>query len=139
MSYSYFDHEADIGIVGEGTTLEEAFQDGALAMLNLICEFDGELDHSLEVEMEAEDLESLWIVFLNHILAQMDILNLFFRSCEIRKIRAISGKFVLRGSIKGISRERSVVTCHEVKAATYCRVEVVSQPGRCKVQCVVDI
>ena len=32
LSYEYFEHQADIGIRGKGTTLAEAFEQAALAM-----------------------------------------------------------------------------------------------------------
>ena len=36
MPYTYLDHEADVGIRAIGDTLEEAFQEGAKAMLNVM-------------------------------------------------------------------------------------------------------
>ena len=36
--YKYLEHEADMGIYGEGETQEEAFEEGARAMFDLMVD-----------------------------------------------------------------------------------------------------
>src|SRR5574341_637035 len=139
MSYSYFDHEADLGVVGEGRTLEEAFQEGAQAMLDAICEHEGCRGQEFAVYLRATDLEDLWIFFLNELLGQMDIQEIFLSSCEVKKIGRLDGEYFLEGMAHGFARSRDIIRKSEVKAATYCQVEVVEKPGACRVKCVIDL
>ena len=139
MSYSYFDHEADVGIVGYGKTLEEAFEQGAQAMLDVICEHQGQVGRYFFIKLKAQDLEALWISFLNEMLAQMDIQEVFLSSCDVRKIEKMGVEYSLEGIAQGFPRSVDVTRKSEVKAATYCKVEVVEKPGECRVQCVLDL
>ena len=38
MSFKHFEHQADVGIIGIGKTLEEAFQEGAKAMFQVMAD-----------------------------------------------------------------------------------------------------
>ena len=64
-----FDHEADIGIAGEGATLGEAFAGAATAMYGVIAEGIVARDE-VRIECEAPDLELLLVSWLNALLAE---------------------------------------------------------------------
>jgi SHS2 domain-containing protein len=139
MSYTYFDHEADVGIVAYGSTLEEAFQIGAQAMLDVICEQQKIGEQKVLINLAAHDLVDLWISFLNELLAQMDIQEIFLSHCVIRKIKKNDEEYRLEGTAYGFPRSKDMIRKSEVKAATYCQAEVIQKPGECKVQCVLDL
>jgi SHS2 domain-containing protein len=139
MSYTYFDHEADLGIIGQGRTLEEAFQDGAQAMLDAVCDQQQIGAQEVSINLSAHDLIDLWISFLNELLALMDIQEIFLSHCVIKKIKKISEKYTLEGIAYGFPRSNDVIRKSEVKAATFCQAEVIQKPGECKVKCVLDL
>ena len=71
MPYEYIDHEADIGIKGIGDTIEEAFQEGAKAMYNVMVDL-GKVEQTEQVEIscEAPAIDSLFVEWLNTLLSK---------------------------------------------------------------------
>jgi SHS2 domain-containing protein len=66
----YFDHDADIGIVGRGPTLEAAFVDGARAMASLMTDTAAVAPReALRFAFEEEDVELAFVRWLNLLLA----------------------------------------------------------------------
>ena len=60
--YDYFDHKADVGIIGIGRTLPGAFEQAAKAMFDLM--YDVEKVRPLEeirIECEADSSEELFV------------------------------------------------------------------------------
>ncbi|UCE20114.1 MAG: archease, partial [Gemmatimonadota bacterium] len=56
----YFDHQADIGIVGFGASLQEAFEEAAVAMFDLIVDVSRvEPRDEIAIECQAADKEEL--------------------------------------------------------------------------------
>jgi SHS2 domain-containing protein len=136
MPYDYFEHEADIGIVGIGENLEESFQEAAKAMFNVMVDIEKiEPRKSIEVECEADNEEELLVEWLNALLTEKDINNMVFSEFKV----LIDGK-KLKGVAKG---ERFQAKKHnaktEVKAATYSQLRVYKKSGKYLAQCVVDV
>ena len=138
MSFSYFDHEADIGIVGEAETIEKAFEEGAQALLNLIAEGNALENETCIVRVEEWDLVSLWVFFLNSLLLEMDKRACFFAKCEICHITNLRGKHQLEAKLISLVKASAQLK-REVKAATFCEVQVANTKHGWRVQCVVDI
>ncbi len=136
--YETFEHGADIGIRGWGQTLEEAFINAAKALFSLMVSNLEEVTPEREEKIEAqgEDLEELFLDWLNKLLAVAGMYNLVFAtfSCQI-----------LQGyRLKGLARgERIDPNKHElgaeVKGATYTMLKVAQQDGLWVAQCVVDV
>ena len=69
-AHGYFEHDADIGIIGRGTTVEEAFVSAARAMLAIQTDFDSlQSQERIELGFEEEDLELALVRWLNALLA----------------------------------------------------------------------
>jgi len=84
VSFDYFEHEADIGIVGMGDTLEEAFVGGALALFSVMVDIEGvESRLRAEVSCAAFNIEELFIEWLNTLLAEADLRDMVFSKFEI--------------------------------------------------------
>lgn len=139
MRYEYFDHEADTGIRAWGATLEEAFQECAQGMLDLIAEHEFRSDRTLKVALEAPDACGLLVAFLNDLLALMDVQDLFISFCRVHHIKGGQALWRLEGEALGVPRSKDVSVKTEVKAATYCQAAVVKETGGFRVQCVVDL
>ncbi len=136
------EHTADMGIRGWGSAVEQAFEETALAMFELIIDGAG-LKPAEEVhfEVEGQTLTELLIEFLNKLLLDADIVELAFLSVRVDSIEEHEGVFRLRGGAKGISRNdvRDRLLA-EVKAATYCGANVVKDENeRWEGCCVVDL
>lgn len=135
MAYEYFEHLADVGIVGRGRSLEEAFAEAARAMFNLMVEIEAvEPVKAIEVECEAENEEELFVEWLNALLAEASIHNMVFSQFDVR---------IEKGKLTGLARgeeldpEKHEVRT-EVKAATYSQLKIV-RDSEFVAQCVVDV
>lgn len=138
--FEFLDHEADIGIRGWGKTIEEAFENGAKAMFSVMVNLEGvELKEEIHVEVTAEDLDLLFIEWLNELLAQRDISEMIFSEFTAQ-ISDKNGEITLSGTAQG---ELLNIGKHEirteVKAATYFGLKSGKEEGLHYFQCVLDI
>ncbi len=149
MTYKLLEHEADIGILGIGSSVEEAFEEGAKGLFSVMAEIDNiNPNEEIEINCTAPKLDSLFVEFLNELIAQKDIKEMLFSdfSVQIEKGKDDSDEieYVLKGTAKGekLNQEKHQVKI-EVKAATYhgMKYEIKEEKGVKKhyVQCVVDV
>lgn len=137
--FEFLDHEADIGIRSWGKTVEESFENGAKAMFSVMVKVEEvEPKKEISIKVEAEDLDSLFIEWLNELLAQRDISEMVFSQFTV-EISEEDG-FALFGTARG---EKLDVEKHEirteVKAATYYGLKSGEDKGLYYFQCVLDI
>lgn len=138
--FEYFDHEADAGIRGFGKTVEKAFENGAKAMFNLMVDVEKvERKRKIDIRCEADDIEGLFVEWLNELLAQKDIEGMAFSSFKVEKIKR-GENYKLNGWCEGevLDPEKHEVKT-EVKAATYSVLKVGKEGDVFVAQCVVDV
>jgi len=140
MSYRFLEHGGEEGILGEGKTLESAFSEGAKAMFAVMVDIKKvNTDKSIKISCESDNKESLFIEFLNELIAQKDIKDMVFSKFEI-KIKEINNKFKLSGLAYG---EKFDEDKHkpkvEVKAATYSGLKLWKTGNNYKVRCIIDV
>jgi SHS2 domain-containing protein len=133
--YSYFDHEADMGIVGHGSTPEAAMESAAEATFALMAD----LDHirpmrSVQVAFDETDPELALVVWLNRLLAESRVAGLAL------------GHFTLehagshwRGAGWGEPWHRDLERGVEVKGATLTMLAVRQIAEGWEARCVVDV
>ena len=93
-AWEHFAHGADIGIRGIGATVEEAFEQAALAMIAVITDpANVNLQTDIEINCEAPELDLLLLDWLNALVLKMATDNLVFGSFTV----SISGPRVARG------------------------------------------
>lgn len=135
--YDYFEHGADVGIIGRGASLEEAFEEGARAMFNLMVDIEGvrPIDQ-VSIDCQGSDVDGLFIEWLNHLLTQADIRQMVFSEFTVEEIKG----FHLRGSARGeqLAPDRHLVKT-EVKAATYSMLATGREGDEHFARCVVDV
>lgn len=134
--YETFEHGADVGVRGEGRTLEEAFQEGARAMFSVIVDIEAvRPERRVAVEAEAGDRELLFVQWLNNLLAAAHLEGMVFSRFEVRfqGLRIRGDAF---GEPLDASRHETTV---EVKGATLTALKVAETPGGFAAQCVVDV
>lgn len=136
IAYETFEHEADIGIRGNGATVEEAFAHAAMALYSVMVNLSRVTPIVCrEVEVEAPDRELLLVEWLNGLLALSDIERLVFSRFQV-----IIDGCRLRGIVWGEPLDREKHDAHvEVKGATYHMLSVVERNGGYSAECVVDV
>jgi SHS2 domain-containing protein len=134
--YETFEHEADIGIRGFGNSLEQAFENAAVALYSVMVNIGKiALTEKRVIVVSAPDRELLLVEWLNALLAISDIERLVFSKFEV-KIEDTS----LTGIAWGEPLDRVRHEAHvEVKGATYHMLSVKKEHGRYWAQCVVDV
>lgn len=135
--YNYFDHQADVGIEGFGTSLQEAFEEAAAAMFNLIVEIElVEPRSEVSLECQGADSEELFVEWLNALLARADIHNMAFSQFQIVQLKDHQLNGIAMGEVLDQGKHRPKL---EVKAATYSMLSVEHVGDRWSARCVVDV
>lgn len=139
--FEWVDHPADVGFRAYGTNLEEAFENAALALSEIMADTEkvkSEMDFSIDIE--AEDLEALLFDWLDHFLYLMDTERFISSRFEVKNIRSEDEGFSLSGRAWG---EKYDSNRHGpgsgVKAITYHMMEIEETEDGYVVQVVVDV
>ena len=135
--WEHFEHLSDIGVRGFGADPASAFANAALALTAIVTPPERVARTvAVEIERSDEDLEMLFVDWLNAILFEMAARRMLFSRFEAR----LDGPKLLArawGEPLDAARHRPAL---EVKAATYCCLAVREEaPGRWVAQCVVDV
>ena len=137
--FETFDHKADIGIRGFGSTIEKAFENGAKAMFSVIANLRKvNAVRKVKIKGEAPDEASLFVEWLNALLTEADIKDLVFSKFKV-KISKRNDDFQIIGEAWGEKRQEKHQLKTEVKAATYSQLKVKKIRGRWVAQCIVDV
>ena len=132
---AYFEHDADMGIIGRGTLIEEAFEHAASAVFAMMTELGKvESEASVAIEFEEADPEFALVTWLNLLLG------------EARGRALIFGRFHLRrdgarwsGTAEGEPWRADMERGVEVKGATLTDLAVTQRDGIWEARCVVDV
>ena len=138
--WEHYEHTADIGIRGYGSTLEEAFEAVALALFDVMVDVRKvEAKECREVEVEGEDLEALLYNFLEELLVLHDTEGLVFGDFRVEIEKGREG-YRLKAKACGEPLSEKHEPKEEVKAITYHEMEIRQLPdGRWMAQLVPDI
>ena len=111
--FRFLDHTADVQAECWAPTLEEAFSQTALSLMNTISPNLTLISPSVnkEILIEAEDKESLLFDFLSEFLYIFDVEELIFNVISIESIKKKNGKYILRANIKGkiLNKEKNEI------------------------------
>ncbi|MBI4299405.1 MAG: archease [Chloroflexi bacterium] len=134
--FQLIDHTADVGISATGRNLEEAFASVAEGMFSIIVELeDVAEDECHEVQVNAPDIESLLVAWLNELLYLFDAEGIVFKRFQVSDLTERSLKALCWGEQANSKRHRFKAG---VKSATYHMLRVESN-GIAKVQVILDI
>lgn len=134
--YKYLKHTADIMFQSFGTTLEESFENSAIAMFNAM--YDGKIKGKIKknIKVSGKDLENLLYNFLEEFLFLMDSEGFFMASC---KVNLKKGKnYELEADITGDEAKKYDISL-DVKAVTYNNMFVKKEKGIWICQVVIDV
>ena len=141
MPYRYLDHQADVGILSWGTSIEEAFTDGALALFGLMAEL-GTVEEKGRIGFECRSREEslLFVEMLNALICEADLAGYLFRRIEEVKLTPDGDEIILSAQAVGepfdASRHEPGI---EVKAATYSGLRYEVTNGEHSLRCLLDI
>jgi SHS2 domain-containing protein len=134
--WEHFPHDADVGIRGRGSTLEEAFEQAALALTGIVTDVEIENRTLVEVECDAEDVEILLVEWLNTIIYEMAVRNMIFGAFKVT-----IDDLHLRGTMWGepLDQTKHAPAC-EPKGATYTALRIAQEPdGTWSAGCIIDV
>jgi SHS2 domain-containing protein len=134
--WEHYDHSADVGVRGIGSTKAEAFEQAALALTAVATDPRRvEPRERVAVECEAPDDELLFAEWLNALVLEMATRKMLFSRFLVR----IDGP---RLTASAWGEKIDIVRHHpaaEVKGATYTTLRVVFEHGVWLAQTVVDV
>lgn len=134
--WEHFEHEADIGVRGIGTTLNSAFEQAALALNAIITDLELiEAHEMVEINCDEEDVPLLLADWLNALIFQTATRKLLFSRFEV-DINDSHLTASAWGEPINIEKHHPAV---EIKGATYTALAVRQQGGEFVAQCVVDV
>jgi len=132
---SYFEHDADIGIIGCGNTLEQAFETAAQAVFGIVTPLDKvQLHTSVKIEFEESDFELALVTWLNLLLGKARELGMVFSRFHVRHRENLWSAEAL-GEKWHEGLERGV----EVKGATLTMLSVKQTGAMWEARCIVDV
>ncbi len=137
--WSHFDHDADIGVRGAGSTLAAAFEQAALALTAVVTEEPVAAAEAVTITCAAPDVETLFVDWLNALVFEMATRRVLFGRYEVAIHQ--DGDCALEGRAWGETvdrrRHRPAV---EIKGATFTALSVQQDAdGLWRAQCIVDV
>jgi len=131
----YFEHDADIGVVGRGATLEEAFESAAAATFAVMADLSAiRPERSVALDFEEADIEIALVRWLNLLLGLSHEQGLAFCRFWIER-----DGVHWRGGASGEPWRRDLERGVEVKGATLTMLEVKQDRDGWLARCVVDV
>jgi SHS2 domain-containing protein len=139
--FEFLEHTADVYIAAHGQTLEEAFENAALAMFEVMTDTDKvSSDVEDSVEVEAEDEFALLYSWLEALLVKFETKNMLYSNFKISSIEETSDGFRIKAAVWG---EKFNAEKHTqkvgVKAVTYHRMEIIKEIDKVTLEFILDI
>ena len=139
--FEFLEHTADVLIAAHGQKLEEAFENAALAMFEVMTDTT-KIDTVQEetVEVEAEDEYALLYSWLEALLVKFEIKGMLFSKFKIDRIQDTPDGYKLQANVWG---EKFNAEKHPqkvaVKAVTYHRMEIIKEHDKITLEFILDI
>lgn len=138
--YEYLEHTADAKFRAYGKSLEEAFENAALAMLNVMVETDQVTNSSsVDLELSSPDADALLFDWLSEILFLFEVEEMVFGGVKVNELVINDEGCSLSATLFGETIDLSVhVFDTEVKAATYNEMKIECTDDGWMIQATVD-
>ncbi|MDD2439242.1 MAG: archease [Methanosarcinaceae archaeon] len=139
--YEYLEHTADAKFRAYGKSLEETFENAALAMFNVMIDTEkvsGE--KATKVRVSSPDLENLLVDWLSELLFLFEVEATIFWKFKVLEIKKEEGKYFLSGQAFGEAFNPEIHPFEtEIKAVTYNQLLLEKTENGWLAQLVVDI
>ena len=131
----YFEHDADMGIIGRGTTVTQAFESAAKSTFGIMTNLSKvQAERSIQIAFNEADFEIALVIWLNLLLGHARSEGLIF------------GRFALQktdndwlGKAWGEAWRVGLIRGTEVKGATLTMLSVQKTDTLWEARCVVDV
>lgn len=133
---NYFEHDADIGIIGRGETLENCFENTARTMFEIMADISTiPKNKKFSFDFEEEDVELALVTWLNLLLAYAREHQMILSDFRIKRKDNKKWHATVSGDKWQNSTERGV----EVKGATLTMLSIKQIDHTWEARCVVDV
>jgi len=134
--WEHFEHGADIGVRGLGTTKTAAFEQAALALTAVVTDPERVAARdTVQIRCEAPDDELLLADWLNALIYEMAVRRMLFSQFHV-ELAGCRLRAQATGEPTSVARHQPAV---EVKGATYTALRVAPVDGGWLAQTVVDV
>lgn len=139
--FEFLEHTADVYIRAYGKTMEEAYENAALAMFEVVTDTEKVDQVRAEtVEVEAEDQYALLYDWLEALLVKSETENMLYSKFQITNWKETDENFKIKAKISG---EKFDVQKHAqkvaVKAVTYHRMVIIKEKDHVLLEFILDI
>ncbi len=132
--FEVVEHTADVGIKAFGDTINEAFENAALGMFNIITDPSKiGLQQDFEVTIEGEDLETLLHEWLSQLLILSQVNGMLFGGFRVQMRHLQYGMGLTGWAIGEPADPKKHVYRTEIKAVTHHMLEVRERPPMVRV------
>jgi len=136
-NYEILEHTADIRVKIKGKNLKDLFRNAGLAIFQISTQKLATTDDkikNLSIKQKADNLDELFINWLNELLSLSAVKGLIFEDLKIGKINANSIEAVVSGSdIKNYKVNT------EIKAATYHELKIEKSKSAWQAEVIIDV
>jgi len=136
MKFKFLEHTADIKFKAFGKTIEEVFENSALAIANIMYKGKVKEEKKLRINVRGKDFESLLYNFLEEFLFLFDSKN--FLLSDVKNIKINEKNFTVEAEVVGDDVINYKTSVH-VKAITYNDMFVKKDKDKYTAQVVVDV
>jgi SHS2 domain-containing protein len=135
--WEHFEHGADIGIRGIAASLEQAFEQAAIAMTAVITNPDQiSADKTVSIHCQAFDHELLLLDWINELIYEMAVKDMLFKRYQVV---INEGKLAATAFGEMVDRQKHQPAV-EIKGATFTELHVYQRAdGSWVAQCIVDV
>jgi SHS2 domain-containing protein len=139
--FEFLEHTADVYIAAHGKNLEEAFENAALAMFEVMTDTTKVSSNEEDsVEVEAEDEYALLYNWLEALLVKFEVNGMLYSKFKISRLEETADSFKIKATVWGekFNAEKHVQKV-AVKAVTYHRMEIIKQLNKVTLEFILDI
>ncbi|MDD3087103.1 MAG: archease [Candidatus Omnitrophica bacterium] len=137
IKYEIIDHTADIGLKIIGSDLKELFENSGLSLFQISSrkQFTKDKKHiSVVIKQKSENIEELFINWLNELLSLSAARELIFHHIKVNKINETGLEAICQGS--SINNYKVNI---EIKAATYHNLSIKNNEKGWEARVILDV
>ena len=139
--FEFLEHTADVYIRAHGKTMEEAYENAALAMFETITDTDQVAQSEADsIEVEAEDQYALLYNWIEALLVNSETKGMLYSKFQINSWKETAENFKIKAKIWG---EKFDPQKHPqkvaVKAVTYHRMVIIREMDSVILELILDI
>lgn len=140
-NFEFLEHTADAYIAAHGKNIEEAFENAAVAMFEVMTNTEKISPKQKHfVEVEAEDEYALLYSWLEALLVKFEIQGMLFSKFKILNFEATTRRFKIKAAIWGeLFNPKKHQQKVGVKAITYHRMEILKTQNKVTLKFILDI